>query len=214
MNGIKLQDHLYSASGRTARFIGRSADAFRPQNAFTPLEPQNRFLRLPATFLAAKGRESQIVSYGVAIWQGIFDGSYTRIGDYLVLETATFFIASQEPLLPILCVRTNRVISIRRPNMQTHVAANPYGGYTSSASVILMTGWPASVLGENTLGSSQAGLPTDQSPPYWTVLMPASFGVLLSPGDIITDDLGRTAVIAASELSDLGWRISAKMACT
>jgi hypothetical protein len=37
---------------------------------------------------------------------------------------------------------------------------------------------------------------------------------VLSPGDIITDDLGRTAVINSSELTNLGWRISAKMATT
>jgi hypothetical protein len=178
------------------------------------LYPQNRFLRLPAIFLSAKGHESQMVTYGMPLWKGIFDGSCTRVGDCLVLETATFFIASQEPLLPILCVRTNRTISISRPNMQTTVAANPYGGYTANAAVILMAGWPASVLGESTSGSSHVGLPTDESAPYWSVLMPATLGVLLSPGDIITDDLGRTAVIAASELSDLGWRISAKLATT
>jgi hypothetical protein len=31
---------------------------------------------------------------------------------------------------------------------------------------------------------------------------------------MITDDIGRTAVIAGSELTNLGWRIIAKMATT
>ena len=46
--------------------------------------------------------------------------------------------------------------------------------------------------------------------PYWNVLLPAVDRVILSPGDIITDDLGRTAVIAGSEMTNLGWRMSAQ----
>jgi hypothetical protein len=57
-------------------------------------------------------------------------------------------------------------------------------------------------------------LPTDQVVPYWNILLPAIARIVLSPGDLITDDLNRTAVIAGSELTDLGWRISAKMATT
>jgi hypothetical protein len=101
-----------------------------------------------------------------------------------------------------------------RPNMQTTTAANSYGGYSSSSSVMLMSAWPASVLGDNRSSASETDLPTDQTIPYWAILMPAADGVLLSAGDIVTDDLGRTAVIAGSELTDLGWRISAKMATT
>ena len=214
MNGIKLQDRLYLGLGRSARFVGRSTDAFRPNGPFNPLDRQNRFLRLPATFVSAKGSGTRTNSHGEALWHGVFDGSYTRVGDYLVLGTGTFFVISQVPLLPILCVRTNRTISITRPSMQTATAANTYGGYTSSNSVMLMSEWPASVLGENRSGASATGLPGDQTSPYWAILIPAPAGVLLSSGDIVTDDLGRTAVIAGSELTDLGWRISAKMVTT
>ena len=50
--------------------------------------------------------------------------------------------------------------------------------------------------------------------PYWTVLLPAFPGVVLRPADLMTDDLGRTAVVAAAELTDLGWRLSVKQATT
>ncbi len=98
--------------------------------------------------------------------------------------------------------------------MQTTIASNSYGGYTSGSSITLIEGWPASVLGENRTSRSTADLPTDQVIPYWNVLLPSPAGVVLSPGDIITDDLGRTAVISGTELTNLGWRISAKMATT
>lgn len=214
MNGRKLQDRLYLGLGLSARHIGQSADAFRPKGPFNPLDKQNRFLRLPATFVSAKGNDGRTNVYGEALWHGIFDASYTRSGDYLVLDTGAFFIASQEPLLPVLCVKTNRTISIVRPDMQTSAAGNAYGGYTSGGSVPLMEGWPASVLGENRTSASAADLPTDQTVPYWNILLPAITSVILSPGDLITDDLRRTATIAGTELTNLGWRISAKMATT
>jgi hypothetical protein len=164
--------------------------------------------------MSFKGRGSQTVPYGEALWRGIFDASYTRVSDYLVTGSGTFFVASQDPLLPVLCVRTNRIISILQPNMQSNTANNPYGGFTAGGSIALMDQWPASVLGENRTSHSTADLPTDQMVPYWVILIPSPAGVVLSPGDIITDDLGRTGVINGSELTNLGWRISAKMATT
>jgi hypothetical protein len=214
MNGQKLQDRLYSGLGLSARHIGRSADAFRPKGPYHPLDPQNRFLRLPATFVSAKGNGERTNVYGDALWHGIFDASYTRPGDYLVLESGTYFVASQDHLLPVLCVKGNRMISIVRPSMQTGAANNPYGGYASGSSVPLMEGWFASVLGESRSSASETDLPTDQTIPYWNILLPAIAHIVLSPGDLITDDLNRMAVIAGSELTDLGWRISAKMATT
>jgi hypothetical protein len=59
-----------------------------------------------------------------------------------------------------------------------------------------------------------ADLPTDQAIPYWNILVPAPSSVLLTPGDMIIDDIGRSAVISGSELTSLGWRIVAKMATT
>jgi hypothetical protein len=214
MNGRTLQDRLHMGLGLAARHVGQSADAFRSKGPFHPLAKQNRFLRLPAIFVSARGNDSRTNVYGEALWHGIFDASYTRPGDYLVLETGSFFVASQEPLLPILCVKTNRIISIARPDMQTGVAGNSYGGYTSGSSVALIEGWPANVLGENHSAASSADLPTDQGTPFWNILLPSVSGVTLSPGDLITDDLNRTAVVAGSELTNLGWRISARMATT
>jgi hypothetical protein len=214
MNPRKLQDRLYLSLGIASRHIGESADAFRPSGPFQPLDRQNRFLRLPATFVSTSGTYSRTNIYGEALWYGVFDASYTRTGDYLVVEAGTFFVASQSPLLPILCVRTNRIISIAQPAMQSNIAGNSYGGYISGHSVTLMEKWPASVLGENRTSRSEADLPTDQVIPYWEVLVPSPVGVALSPGDIITDDLDRTAVITGSELTNLGWRLSAKMATT
>jgi hypothetical protein len=214
MDSRKLQDRLYLGLGRSARHVGQTTDAFRPRGPSRPLDKRNRFLRLPATFVSTSGNGGRTNEYGDVLWNGIFDASYTQIGDYLVQETGTFFVASQAPLLPVLCVKTNRVISVVQPNLQTSTAGNAYGGYTSGSSAILIEGWPASVLGETRSNASTTGLPTDQTVPYWSILVPAVAHVVLSPGDLVTDDLSRTAVISSSELTDLGWRINARMATT
>ena len=200
--------------GTTARQIGQLADAFRPVGPFRPLDKQHRFLRLPVAFVSAKGTDSRTNVYGDSLWHGIYDASYTRAGDYLVMASAIYFVASQIPLLPVLCVRTNRTISILQPRMQTSTAANQYGGYVSSGSTSLMEHWPAAVLGESKSSANTVGLPTDQVTPYWNIFVPSPEGVVLSPGDIVTDDLDRTAVIVSSELTNLGWRINARMATT
>jgi hypothetical protein len=205
---------MYFGLGLSARHVGQTADAFRPAGPFEPLSKQNRFLRLPAAFTPAKGGSAATNTYGDPLWHGIFDASYTQAGDYLVLGKTTFFVASQEPLLPVLCVLANRTISVTRPTLQTATGTNPYGGFTTGSSLPLMSSWPASVLAEGRMTTGAANLPTDQATPSWNILLPAPSGVLLGPGDMITDDIGRNAVISGAELSSLGWRIIAKMATT
>jgi hypothetical protein len=212
MDGRKLQDRIHFGLGRSARYVGQWADAFRPTGPLNPLETQNRFLRLPALFVSASGSGVRTNAFGEALWHGVFDASYTRAGDYIVLGSRIFFIASQEPLLPVLCVSANRTISVTRANAQGSAAANSYGGYTSGGSTILMEGWPASVLGEDRTSASAAALPINLGVPFWSVLVPSVAKIILSRGDLVVDDLGRMAVITGSELTNLGWRISAKLA--
>ena len=214
MNGRKLQDRLYMSLGLSARHVGNSTDAFRPKSPFEPLDSANRFLRLPASFVSANGGYRRTNVYGDALWHGIFDASYTQPGDYLVQASTIFFVASQVPLSPVLCVMTNRRLSVLRPAMQVSAAGNSYGGYTATRSVPLMSGWPACVQSSSGAGSSVANLPTDQTIPYWKILLPAVSGVILASGDLLTDDLNRTAIIQSTELTELGWRISARMATT
>lgn len=214
MQGRKAQDRFYLGLGACARHMGEPSDAFRPCGASDPLDQRNRYLRLPAAFVSARGNGGHTNVYGEALWHGLFDASYTRAGDYVVARAVTYFIASQAPLLPVLCVRTNRTISVSRASIQTNPALNGYCGYTPNTRLPLMEQWPASVLGDGRAGQASAGLPTDQGVPIWDILVPAFADVVLAPGDFVTDDLGRTAIIVGSELTNLGWRISAKMATT
>jgi hypothetical protein len=214
MDPAHLQDRIHWALNTAARAIGIQTDAYRPSAVSEPLDPVNRFLRLRAAFTAPDGRFARPNAYGDALWHGVFDAAYTRPGDYLVQEGAIWFIAAQQRLLPVLCVRTNRVVAFWRPAAPTNTGVNTYGGVTTATNAPLLTNWPANVLGASGRGQPESDLPNDSSIPYWTVLLPAFPGVILRPSDLMTDDLDRNAVVAAAELTELGWRITVKQATT
>jgi hypothetical protein len=214
MDPATLQDRIYRGLNAAARAVGADTDAYRPSGVADPLAPKNRFLRLRAAFTAHDGRFTHPNAYGEALSFGVFDAAYTRPGDYLVQGQGAWFIAAQQRLLPVLCVRTNRVVSFSRPAAPSSTGANRYGGATTATNEPLLTGWPASVLGVSGRGHPSADLPNDTSLPYWTVLLPAIPDVVLRPSDLMSDDLGRNAVTAAAELTELGWRVTVKQATT
>jgi hypothetical protein len=152
----------------------------------------------------------------------VFDSAYTRPGDYIVRKESapgaadggTWFIAAQQPLLPVLCVCAPRVVSFVRPSTTTTSGVGSYGGFARDDANCLLTGFPASVLNASMAGLDPTALPADVIPESWEVLLPARPGVVLRTGDLMSDDLGRNGVVAAAELSDLGWRLLVKQTTT
>lgn len=214
MQPAELQDRIHRGLNAAARAIGGDTDAYRPSDIAEPLARRNRFLRLRAAFTAQDGKFQRPNGYGDALWHGVFDAAYTRVGDYLVQGDVVWFIAAQQRLLPILCVQANRVVSFWRPAAPANTGVNTYGGVTTATNAPLLINWPASILGASGRGRADSGLQSDSSSPFWTVMLPALPGVVLRPSDLMTDDLGRNAVIDGTELTDLGWRIAVKQATT
>ncbi len=175
---------------------------------------------LQAAFTAPRPDSDRPVGYGMATWWGVFDSAYTRPGDYIVRERSSatdngiWFIAAQQPLLPVLCVRAPRVVSFTRPASTTTSGVAGYGGYTSADADTLLTNFPASVLNADVLGLDPTDLPSDAVPESWQVLLPAPPAVVLRNGDLMSDDLGRNGVVSSAELSDLGWRLLVKQTTT
>jgi hypothetical protein len=111
-------------------------------------------------------------------------------------------------------VQTNRVVSFTRPAAQATTGVNTYGGVTAASVTPIMTNWPASVLVESREGRPLANLPSDTTVSYWTVLLPACRGALLQTSDLMSDDLGRSGIVATTELTALGWRLAVRQATT
>jgi hypothetical protein len=214
MDSAHLQDRISWGLNIASRKIGATADAYRPRGSHNPLEKSNRFLRLNVAFSPVSGGFSHSNRYGNAIWDTILDSAYIQPGDYLVISDAIWFVADRHPLLPVLCVRANRTVSFSQPASAVPTGSTSYSGVTSSTSILLMSNWPASVLGAGGQGAPEAALPSDGTVPYWTVLVPGPPNVIISPSDIMSDDLGRNAVVEAAELSSMGWRLNVKQATT
>jgi hypothetical protein len=213
--GDNVPDAIRAGLGLAARAAGAWCDAYRPSGTGAPLDSARRFMRLPAIFTPADGAQ-HLVRFGQALWQGVFDGASMRPGDYIVSDEGTFFIISQPRLGPIGCVRCNRVLSAARTGTPPFAGLNRYSGVQAHTLLPLFRQWPASVLALARDGGRGA-LPSDAPGGSgggggWEVLLPAVDGVLLRQGDVLTDDIGRTAIVASAELSALGWRLLARQA--
>jgi len=216
MDGATLQDRLYRASGRTAALIGASCDLLRPHGPDFPLTETNRLLRLPAAFVPLGGKLHRPVTQSDPLWEGLFDAAYTKPGDILRRRTdgAVFFIAAQQPLLPVLCVHAPRLVSITRPAAPNSAGLNLYGGTITATDTVLAQGWPASILTDGRSGTGLANIEAEITPGAWQVLLPPSLHLALRTTDRLTDDQGRTGIIATIESTDLGTRLTAMQAST
>ncbi len=210
--GQAVPDAIRRGLGLAARAVGDWCDLYRPSGTGAALTPANRILRLPAAFAHRRGF-AVAAEHGEALWQGVFDAAYTLPGDYLRGADGTFFIAAQPRLGPVLCVKTNRTLTLARPAGPALAGMNRYVGVLDATLQPLLTAWPASVLGA---GAGGRGMLPGDAPGLlggWAVLLPTT-PVVLKPGDVAHDDLGRAAVIAGAELTALGWRLHMKQAAS
>ncbi len=217
----RAADALRRGLGRVGQASGGWCTVYRPPGPSPALDPGNRVLRMQASF-SAPGEGWRAPSYGGALWWGYFDAAYTRVGDYILREESragaadggVWFIASQEPLQPILCVRASRLLDIARPAGAAQQGINTYGGIAKSYATPILTQWPAAIVAAGTGGAPGDILPADISGGSWSVMLPTIRGGTLRTGDLLTDDLGRTGTLASTELTHLGWRALARQATT
>lgn len=212
MNRDRLLDKVRWADNVAARVIGQQAIAYRPCSAWKPLDTAAAYIRIPAAFTTLGGGLKRPPGYEIGLCTGIYDASYTRPGDYLVLGDRSWFIASQEAFVPNLCVETNCLVSFGRVQSPSSSGAGAYAGITAAATVAITGKWPANITGLSSSGRDAAGLPTGTPESSWTVLLPPIPSVILTVSDTMTDDLGRSGIVFAAELTRLGWRLGVKAA--
>jgi hypothetical protein len=214
MDGAKAQAQAYKGYAQVAKRLGNAFTLYRP------ISPDMTVAQIVATnFLASLNAEDMTYrrpnKYGKPTWFAVMDGSQTQVGDYLIGDTGEYFVAAQQPLLPILVVECNRTLIITRPQTQTQFGAvSDYEGTTAENETILMAGWPASVLQGTKGEKGGVALPGDVRDAWWAILLPLVPGVVLRSGDLIADELGRRYIISSAELSDLGWRLTAQQGQT
>jgi len=213
MDAATIQRRIYYGWSKEALHEGQQFDLYRPSGPANPLDAANKITTLPAkTALDTSGKNPPTT--GKYQWIGTFDGSQTRVGDYLVGSTQRFYVSSQRLLLPIGLVECPRTVNLVRPAVPTGVGALGYGGDVESTEVPLLTGWPGALVLAGGGGANEVGLPGDVKTPSWTLYIPAVADVTLQTSDIVTDDLERRYIVTAAELSPLGWRLLLQQAVT
>jgi hypothetical protein len=217
MDADRLNDRIARGMGQAAFRLGEGYDAFRPRDAINPLARANLLLRLKVAFHGEDKDWRRSARYGQPLWFAIHDTAYTQPGDYLRGPRGIFFIAAQPPLLPTVCVLTNRTLRFARADGARKPGTNGYGGIEQRAETLLLDDWPASVLAAGAGAHGGGALPGEPGPASWTVLLPALHGpqsVELRQDDLMTDEVGTRAVISAVERTELGWRLTATQAVT
>lgn len=216
MDQAGIVNKIYYGYSQAAKRLGAEMTIYRSSSAINPISPDN--IPSHSTILATFPPTMDYLkyqNYGNAIYFGIFDARVTYTADYLydpVLDT-TYFIGSQDALVPILCVQCNASISIVRPHSSTAKGYIGYSGRTSTTDIPLYQAAPASVLLKTTKGvNNSVRLPTDTRQPLYTCLVPMLGDVEVKTGDIaeVTWALGETAVnmvVWQVELTKLGYRL-------
>lgn len=212
MDGPTIQARIYAGRGKAALRIGMPCRQYRPLGASAPLA--NLVGTITAAFNSGDSNYLKPNLPGNPIWFADLDGRTTQPGDYLVRvsDGATWFIAAQQQLLPIICVDCSRSIRITRQQGLNAVGVVGYGGNVPVNEIDVLGApgalWPASIL----FGGRKDGgvnLPSGTKNSGFKFMLPPSVPIVIKAGDIATDDLGRRYVIDGAELTDLGWRINA-----
>ena len=203
---------MYRGLNRIANIMGCETDAYRSTGTVNPLERSNRYLRLLAAFSRADGNFAQSVSYGVALWRGHFDASYSRVGDYLVQDDKISVYRRTAKLTPgPMCQDELCHIDSRQTVPTTGSSSDPVN---ASSMTTIISQWPASLLGTGTEGKPPTHLPGDTIIPNVIALLPSVHGQIVQPTDIVTDENGSNSIVVAAELSDLGWRLNIRQVST
>lgn len=104
-----------------------------------------------------------------------------------------------------------RIISIRRPNTDSAVGAQPYSGTTQANETQIAADLPASIQLQSKGGTPEAGTPSDAfSMSRYAVMIPffaAPLG-LITERDIVVDDLGKRYQVVGAYWNSLGHNLS------
>jgi hypothetical protein len=207
MSYAAIQAAINQGNAIAGSILGTAFSQYRPAGGVA-INSATLVGSVTASF-AAKGNFTRPGSVKDPEFIGYFDITDTLPGDYLV-GSSTYFIASQEPLLPTLCVLCNGTVTLSRVPAGSSSGLQTEQSQTPAAATTVFTAWPASIL-QGTKGErGDVNLPDDTRTPWWAIRLPATPGILIRTDDYLTDANGIAYSVSSAELTRYGWRLTAR----
>lgn len=214
MSGTQIAQLFNIGPRISAQVLGIPYQQYRPNGSYMPLNFGNFVATIPAWITAdAKGMGNKPFVAKNPVAYAMVDPDTVEVGDYLVGDFGTFFIASLDSLMPTQIVRCNQTVTVSRPSTKP-VGVDFYGGAEGSTSTPILVEWPASII-QGTKGErGEVNLPGDTRVAWVAIMLPVTGNAQILPGDWITTDQTTAMVytVSACEITPLGWRLSASTA--
>ena len=211
MDQCRLQARINYGLGRAARHLGAPVDICRPTDASSDNWTCIDFGRMAKMEVDPDYGHKRPADIGKPRYYLLGDCTGLCPGDYLRGNQGTFFIASMEPNVGALCEVCNRTLDL----LETADAANPdAGGYstnpdgrTDATDVLLLKGWPASVLTKTRGDTPPSKLPGDVRAAYFEVLLPLVVPIEITQNMRLRDETGQSYEVTTAEKSPQCWRL-------
>jgi hypothetical protein len=210
-------DAVFQIAGRViGSTMGAPYAQFRATNGAQPTSGGNRIATLACWITAdMEGKARLPEAFAKPIVYGQFDPTLAQVGDYLIGQRGTFFVASINPPDPMQLVRCNRTASFFDTTKFTAKGLNTgYGGDIEGSETQLAAGWPCWMERGTKGDRGDANLPGDAKLPWFNVIVPNIPGVILRNNLILLSDQGFRHIISSVEQSPLGQRLVVKLATT
>lgn len=213
VDGSLIQNHVDRGYAKAASLLGAVYQQYRasgPNNPMaTPMDSLNAWITTDA---ALKGTTP--MQFGKPQFYAALARENLAVGDYLVGPAGVFFVSCIEAPAPVALIYCNATLAVARAQDALPLGENAQRfGISMQNSMPFMTGWPASVLqlgSGSKMASTGMNLPTDAKLPSVAVLLPATAPAIRF-NDMLSDDKKRCYMVAASEYSALGWRLTAEL---
>ena len=205
MDGVTLQKRIYTGYGKAARNIGTIYNVYRAASPINPIAAGNLVAAIPVAFSAGNSFEAPVNQKTADryLWA---DGQQLRQFDYLVGAYGTFYIGAMQPILPILGIQCNNIISIVRPGYST-------SGSIIAANTTIALGLPVFIQLRRIEVKSPAfgAMDTGTAVTQWDAFIPVAQDSI-KQHDIITDQAGTRFEIDATDYSEVGYIVRMRLA--
>ena len=209
VNYALVDQKIQKGYTKVGKYIGAVYTVYRAQGPHDPISPANVVTQTNAAIdVSAKMTWPRPAVFGQSEPDayGAFDTTGINPGDYFVGPQGTFFLHDIEAFVAYHMTWCNTTVSVFRSEAPDFSDA-PYMADAVLQDVALAQNWPANVILTGRHERTSLDLPGDAKTGYFMARLPVSFPVQVRQNDRLQEPDGGVFLVAAAELTPLGWRL-------